>query len=104
MSQHAQDALFPDTSAFSDLPTVPEYTNKALLSRVRQATGRTISTKTLRRWRSQTGLTDPYLTDRDVWILSVYGRYMAVYKRPNKAFDAAQEFINKVENCNYESA
>ena len=63
-----------------------------------------ISKDTFRRWRRQTGLTDAWMSDRDVWMIAIYGKYVGLYRNAAKALEKANEFIHQMENDHEQSA
>ena len=44
------------------------------------------------------------MSDRDVWMIAIYGKYVGLYRNAAKALEKANEFIHQMENDHEQSA
>lgn len=84
------------------IPVVPEYTIPIARQKVSEVLKRDkdkpVSKATFRRWRSHLSMDATYLTEEEVWLLSVFGQFMKTCRTWQQARDKTIEFAEKVRN------
>lgn len=83
---------------YTALPITPEFSPEAARVRSSQLLNKSVNVSTFRRWRRETGLNKGWLTEKEVWMLSVYGQCLSIYRCSKSALDEANKIIEDALN------